>query len=361
MLKSKPSLGVSLIVGLAIALAGCGGSGSPTSGVAGGSSTPEAGTSSVTPAGKELVIYGNPPPAQFKPVIDAFNKTYPSIKVSYSDVDDNVAFAKYRAEHAQGARTADIIIASSPRQWDDNRSIALNWTPADAAAYPAFLRQFPGVLVFSPDPAVSVYSKAKLPAGRVPATFAQLMSDVKQYPGLFDGKVATYTAENQFGYSAFWGLAHKKGWSVLTALGPASKPQSDGTAIVQQLATGASNYGFFESGLARGALSGAVGQVVGWEYMRDFTPLIPRGVAITKGAADPAAAKTFLNWVYSVPGQHVLCAAGFTAFRTGVSCPDSLAAVDRAVGAANVYLVPFHSTIAQDQPAFVKRWHQVFG
>ena len=95
--------------------------------------------------------------------------------------------------------------------------------------------------------------------------------------------------------------------------------------------------------------------------MRDFTPLIPRGVAITKGASDPAAAKTFLNWVYSAPGQQVLCAAGFTAFRTGVRCPNSLAAVQQAVGAANVFLVPFQSTIAQDRPAFVKRWHQVFG
>jgi iron(III) transport system substrate-binding protein len=147
----------------------------------------------------------------------------------------------------------------------------------------------------------------------------------------------------------------------LNSLGPASKPQADGTAIVQQLATGASNYGFFESGLVRGALTGSVGQVVGWQYMRDFTPLIPRGVAITKGGANPTAAKTFLNWVYSAPGQQVLCAAGFTAFRTGVSCPNSLAAVDQAVGAANVYLVPFHSTIAQDQTAFVKHWHQVFG
>jgi iron(III) transport system substrate-binding protein len=307
------------------------------------------------------VIYGNPPPAQFKPVLDAFAKTYPSIKVSYSDQDDNVSFAKYRAEHAQGARTADIIIASSPLQWDNNRDIALNWTPTDAAAYPSFLRQFPGVLIFSPDPAVSVYSKPKLPADRVPATFAQLESDLKQHPDLFNKKIATYTVDNQFGYSAFWGLAQKQGWSVLNTLGPASKPQADGTAIVQQLASGASNYGFFESGLVRGGLTGAVGQVVGWTYMRDFTPLIPRGVAITKGAANPTAAKTFLNWVYSAPGQQVLCATGFTAFRTGVSCPNSLAAVDQAVGPANVFLVPFHSTIAQDHTAFVKRWHQVFG
>jgi iron(III) transport system substrate-binding protein len=362
MLKAKPTLRVSLIVGLVVALAGCGSSISSTSGGAGSSSsTPSGGAGGASSGSNGLVIYGNPPPAQFKPVLDAFAKAYPSIRVSYSDQDDNVSFAKYRAEHSQGARTADIIIASSPLQWDNNRGIALNWTPPDASAYPGFLKQFPGVFVLSPDPAVSVYSKVKLPANRVPATFAQLQSDLKQSPDLFNKKIATYTADNQFGYSAFWGLAHKQGWSVLNSLGPASKPQADGTAIVQQLATGASNYGFFESGLVRGALTGSVGQVVGWQYMRDFTPLIPRGVAITKGGANPTAAKTFLNWVYSAPGQQVLCAAGFTAFRTGVSCPNSLAAVDQAVGAANVYLVPFHSTIAQDQTAFVKHWHQVFG
>jgi iron(III) transport system substrate-binding protein len=350
MLKSKPALRVGVIVGLA-ALAGCGGS----------SSTPSGSTAGSTSGGNRLVIYGNPPAAQFKPVLDAFAKAHPSIKLSYSDQDDNVSFAKYRAEHAQRARSADIIIASSPRQWDNNRDLALNWTPTDAAAYPSFFKQFPGVFIFSPDPAVSIYSKAKLPSNGIPATFAELESGLKQHPELFNKKIVTYTADNQFGYSAFWGLGQKQGWSVMNALGPASKPQADGTAMVQQLASGASNYGFFESGIVRGALTGAVGKVVGWRYMHDFTPLIPRGVAITKGAANPRAAKTFLNWAYSSPGQQVLCTAGFTAFRSGITCPNSLAAVEQAVGPKNVFLVPFHSTIAQDQPAFVTRWHQVFG
>jgi iron(III) transport system substrate-binding protein len=310
-----------------------------------------------------LVIYGNTPPPQFKPVLDAFAKAYPSIKVSYSAQEDNVGFSKYRAEHAQGARTADIIIASSPLQWNNNRDIALScWTPNDVAAYPSFLKQFPGVFILSPDPAVSVYSKAKLPANRVPTSFAQLESYVKRYPGLFNKKIATYSVSNQFGYSAFWGLGQERGgWSVMNVLAPASKPQADGTAIIQQLASGASNYAFFESGLVRTAFTGALGKIIGWTYMRDFTPLIPRGVAITKGAGNPTAAKTFLDWAYSSTGQQVLCTAGFTAFRSGVTCPNSLASIDQAVGSANVFLVPFHSTIAQDQTVFVKRWHQVFG
>jgi iron(III) transport system substrate-binding protein len=246
-----------------------------------------------------LVIYGNPPPAQFKPVLDAFGKAYPQIKVSYSDQSDGVSFSKYRAEHAQHARTADIIIASSPVNWNNNRDIALNWTPTDQSSYPGYFKQYPGIFVFSPDPAVSLYSKAKLPGNAIPHSFSDLVVNLKKYPQLFKKKIATYTVNNDFGYSAFWGLVHKYGWYNVDSLGPDSKAQADGTAIATQIVTGASNYAFFESGLVRSALTGNVGKVAGWLYMTDFTPLIPRGVAITKGGASPNAAKTFLNWAFS--------------------------------------------------------------
>jgi iron(III) transport system substrate-binding protein len=337
-----------------------------SSGTSGGkSSRSGAGSSCSTGAGSgsgQLVMYGNAPEPQFKPVLTAFAKAYPNINISYQDIDDNVAFSKYRAEHAQGARTADILMASSPLQWDDNTDVALCWKPSDASSYPSYLQQFPGILIASPDPAVSIYSKVKLPPNLVPTSFAQLVSDLRSHPALFRGKLATYSVDNQFGYSAFWGFVHVHGWSWLEALGHASKPQADGTAMAEQLASGASNYGFFESGLVRGAITtGTVGQIAGWTFMHDFTPLIPRGIAITKGAANPGAAKVFLNWMFSTPGQQAMCAAGFTAYESGVSCPDSLASIDQAVGSSNVFLVPFHSSIAADHAAFVARWHSLFG
>jgi iron(III) transport system substrate-binding protein len=309
----------------------------------------------------QLVMYGNAPEPQFKPVLSAFAKAHPNISINYQDIDDNVAFSKYRAEHAQGARTADILMASSPTQWDNNTDVALCWTPSDTSSYPSYLQQFPGVLIASPDPAISIYSKAKLPSNLIPHSFGQLVSDLKSHADLFKGKTVTYSVDNEFGYSAFWGLVNQHGWSWLDSLGPASKPQSDGTAMAEQLASGAANYGFFESGLVRGAITGTVAQIAGWTYMRDFTPLIPRGIAITKGASNPAAAKVFLNWMFSTAGQQVMCAAGFTAYKSGVSCPDSLASIQQAVGASNVFLVPFHSSIASDHAAFVQRWHRVFG
>jgi iron(III) transport system substrate-binding protein len=347
-MRSKLKLGLGVPAVLAAALVGISQTGF----------TSPAATAIAAKTESGLVIYGNPPPAQFKPVLDAFAKAYPQIKVSYSDQGDSVSFSKYRAENAQHARTADIIIASSPVNWGKNKDIALNWTPTDQHSYPGFFKQYPGVFVFSPDPTVSMYNKVNLPGNAIPHTFHDLVVDIQKYPNLFKGKIATYNVSNDFGYSAFWGLVHKYGWYNVDTLGPASKAQADGTAIATQVVTGASNYAFFESGLVRDALKGEPGKVAGWFYMTDFTPLIPRGVAITKGGASPNNAKTFLNWAFSAGGQEVMCAAGFTAYRSGVSCANSLASVQSQT--RNTFLVPFHGSIAKDRASFVKRWHRAF-
>lgn len=351
MLMSKPTAAAVLCAAAVSAVAAVGVSARESS---------EPATVAAAPKG-DLVIYGNPPPAQFRPVLDAFSKANPRVKVKYNEQDSNVSFAKYRAENAQHARTADVIIASSPAAWVNNhRGVALPFKPSGAKEYPRWLTQFPGVFVLTPDPAVSVYNKKTLPANRVPHSFAQLGSYVKKYPKLFKKKIATFRVQHQFGYSAFWAFVQRRGWGGLDLLGPASKPQSDGTSIVRQVVTGASNYAFFESGIVRTALTGNLGKLAGWLYMKDFTPLVPRGIAITKGVRNRPAAKAFVNWLYSVPGQKALCRSGFTAFRRGVNCPSSLASVQRIVGKKNTYLVPFNRAIARDYKKFVARWSRAF-
>jgi iron(III) transport system substrate-binding protein len=350
MLRSKSTAVAALCVAAVSAVAAVGAG-------ARESSAPPA---SAAAAKGDLVIYGNSPAAQFKPVLDAFAQANRGVKVKYTEQESNVSFSKYRAENAQHARTADVIIASSPMNWANNRQIALPFTPTGTNAYPRWLTQYPGVFVLSPDPAVSVYNKQRLPANRVPHSFAELESGLKKYPSLFKNKLTTFEVQHQFGYSAFWGFVKRHGWFGLDLLGPASKPQADGTSIVRQVVTGASNYAYFESGIVRSALTGNLAKVAGWTYMKDFTPLVPRGIAITRGAGNRAAAKTLLNWLYSVPGQQALCAHGYTAFRNGVSCANALATVERAVGKEHVYLVPFHSTIAKDYKGFVARWRRAF-
>ncbi|HEV2934453.1 MAG TPA: hypothetical protein VGY96_15070, partial [Streptosporangiaceae bacterium] len=114
--------GLAAAVALAAALTSCStGGGSSTSSPAASSSPASA--SSLTTLKQQaqhehgLVIYANAPSQYFQPVIAAFTRQYPFIKVSVADLSDNVVFSKYEAEAAQGARTADLLIASAPASW----------------------------------------------------------------------------------------------------------------------------------------------------------------------------------------------------------------------------------------------------
>jgi len=107
-------------VALTAALTSCStGGGSPSTSAASSSaasSSPASASTLKQQAQREhgLVIYANIPSQYFQPVFAAFNRQYPFVKISLSDLDDNVVFSKYESEAAQGARTADLLIASAP-------------------------------------------------------------------------------------------------------------------------------------------------------------------------------------------------------------------------------------------------------
>jgi len=297
-------------------------------------------------------------------VVKAFNATYPWIEVTPYDVDDNTVFSKYAAEHGTGARTADIIVASAPNLWVNasKTQTVIDYTPTDVMEhYPSFAKQFPGIFVLSADPAITIYNTALVTKSQVPDTFAALGSAASS--GNFQGKLSTYTIDNTFGYASFWGLVQKKGWSILDTLGPQTKPAADGGAMLQTVAQGGASIGYMESGLVRGALAQFKG-VVDWEYMKDFTPLIPRAMGITAGAGSPNSAKLFENFLYSTAGQQAMCSGGFNAYRTDFTptgCQATLQGVYQAVGGQeNTFLVPINQQITDDQQSFTARWHTAF-
>jgi iron(III) transport system substrate-binding protein len=324
-----------------------------------------AGSADVIAASKQengLVIYGNPPTPLWTPVIKAFNAQYPWIKVTTYDVDDNVVFSRYQAEYGLHSRTADILVASAPNLWLNaaTSNTVIDYTPTEVTAhYPSFAKQFPGVFVLSADPAITIYNKALVPTP--PDTFTGLASAVNS--GQYHGKLSTFAIDNTFGYASFWGLVQQKGWSVLDTLGPQTKPAADGGAILQTVASGGASMAYMESGLVRGALA-PYASLVGWEYMKDFTPLIPRAMGITAGASSPNSAKLFENFVYSTAGQQAMCSGGFNAYRTDFTptgCQATLQAVYQAVGGPqNTFLVPINQQISDDQKSFTARWHTAF-
>jgi iron(III) transport system substrate-binding protein len=366
-----PHLAASAAAALAVTAAACSSSVSPNAGSPGSAAPSSAAplTQAQLVAGskheKGLVIYSNALLTQMQHVTSAFEAAYPWIHVTATDDEDPVIFSKYAAEHGTGARTADILVASAPGLWAGAAAHGYlqPFTPAGISNYPSFTSQGNGLYVFSPDPAITIYNKLKLNGQAPPATVAQAAQD--GISGKY--KVATYTINNSFGYSAFYGYAHQKGWAALDKLGQTAQTPGDGDVLAQDVAQGGFTVAVFESGLARGPIETvpADKKLLGWEYTKDFTPLIPRGFGITAGAASPDSAKLFMNFVFSNPGQQALCDAGFeassNAFTPANGCPNTLKALYAAVGGAqHTYMTPFTAQVATGQTAFTARFRQAF-
>jgi iron(III) transport system substrate-binding protein len=309
-----------------------------------------------------LVFYGNPPTANFKALVDRFTATYPWIKVTSYDLDDNTIFSKYASEAAQGVRTADILIASAPNLWvyASRKKYALDFTPVDIAKYPSFVRQFKGIYVMSPDPAIIVYNKLLL-KDKVPSGVAEIAKDASTY-----NKLTGYTVDNTFGFTGLYGYVQLKGWSNLQTIGKRLTPTTGVGSQLQLVAQGGAVAAYLTSPTARFTIkSNAQYQnILDWTYVKDGEALIPRGIAVTAKAQSPASAKLFLDFVYSKAGQQAMCDAGFTAFRndfTPTNCSNTLADVYAKVGKKNVYLPGFTQKFVNARPAFAKQWHGIFG
>jgi iron(III) transport system substrate-binding protein len=310
-----------------------------------------------------IIVYGNPPSANFNALVDRFHYYYPWIKVTEYDLDDNTIFSKYASEAAQGVRTADLLIASAPNLWvyAARKGYVQNFTPQDLDQYPKFVKQYPGVFVMSPDPAIIVYNKLLL-KDKVPTSVAAIAADSSTY-----GKLTGYTADNTFGYTGLYGYVQKKGWSSLEAIGKREKPTTGVGSQLQLVAQGGAVASFLTSPTARFTIknNAQFAQILDWTYATDATPIVTRGIGVTKKAASPASAKLFLDFVYSKAGQLAMCDAGFTAFRNGYTPPDgctnTLADVYKKVGQKNVFVAGFTKKFVNDRPAFTKRWHSIFG
>ncbi|MFD2416569.1 ABC transporter substrate-binding protein [Amycolatopsis pigmentata] len=314
-----------------------------------------------------LTIYGNAPNSFFKPVIDAFEKAYPGLKATETNLSDNQVFAKYEAEAAQGARTADMLMASAPASWmqAEQNGVTANVTPQGLADFPPETNQGHGVYVMSPEPILTVYNAKLLTGSQVPASYADLAAQARGNPGLY--RLVSYPIDNELDYAGIYGLVHilgeSKAWSYLDALAANTKTYDEGLDALQQLVQGGASMDYIASGLVQGWAKQYVG-LAGYEFMKDATPLIPRAVAVTAKASSPATAQLFLDFLLSKAGQDALCAGGFEAsmnnYTPANGCTASLANLKQQVPDGTVYTVPINQATLDAQPGITARWKQAF-
>jgi iron(III) transport system substrate-binding protein len=311
-----------------------------------------------------LVIYGNPSPDQWAPVLEAFGERYPWIEVETFDLGGTEAFQRYLTEESSGSATADMIVNTDGAGWLDlvERGQVLDYVDPELDSLPAERAVLaPGVFAWSYDPLVALFNTAALPEDEQPTSLAELAEMAEE----LSGQIGTPAVENGaagLGIHGYLETHGEQGWEVLEQLGPHTRAEDGTGALLGKLQSGEYVASFFAGGATRALIDTTeTGEILNYRYFADATPLTARGVGVTTAGDSPNSAKVLVNFLLGEEGQTVSCAGGFTPYRDGVDCPQGIPAIGEEIGEENLIFAVYPPTLAAEQAEIRERWNAAFG
>jgi iron(III) transport system substrate-binding protein len=316
----------------------------------------------------KLQIYSIMSKANWQPVMDAFKAKFSFIDLDATDDDAYAVFDKYYTESAGGAKSADLLISSAMDGWQSfvkKGELEVYKSPEDERV-PAWSKLAQGVYTVSSDPMVIIWNKRLV--SNPPKTMAALAElATKDQAKYKPGKITTYIETNATGFSANWFAAKKVGqdkWLQTVSQIGATQPkvESSGGRMVDGTIAGEIHLGYFVSAITVLPKFPAANDILGYALIGDGTPVITRGMGITKKAKAPNRAKLLFDFILSQDGQIAWANGGLTPYRPDVAdkAKIHLDKLGAEVGAQN--LIPFSfdpdladSTKAEDFRAKLKK------
>jgi iron(III) transport system substrate-binding protein len=283
-----------------------------------------------------VTVYTSTPIAQIQPIIDAFNKIYPEIKVTI--VSDALASltARYEQEHDSGAKTADLLessgfealIAAHPT-WFKNLYDDKSYFP-QLSDYPSSVlpKSRPHSVTVGAYTQRIVYNTNLLKKADLPKTWGDLTNPK------YKGKMGLVDPRNSDTYAAVYqSLATKYGSSWLTKIA-AQKPTllKDGADATQQVAAGTFEIAFVDNQSKAASFIKAGAPV----KLLDLSPS-PLGattLSVPLNAPHPAAAQLFGNFLMTAQAQELEC----TEVQVGSLNP-------KAAGDCTLYPIPSDASV----------------
>lgn len=272
-----------------------------------------------------LLVYSIMSKENWKPVLDSFKKKFDWIDVETLDLGSYEVFERYNSEGAGSARTADMIITSAVDAWQDfiKRGELVEYKSPEDEKVPAWTKPAPGIYTASTDPMVIMWNKALVQAP--PKSMQELGDLASKSAGMFTpGKIVTYEETNATGFLGHWFWAKKvgqeKAFQIIQSIG-ATKPklESSGGRMVDATLAGETLVGYFVSAITILPKFPAAEPILGYSLISDGTPIISRGMGITKKAQSPNAAKLLMDYILSTEGQLAFAEGGLTAYRQDVA------------------------------------------
>lgn len=316
----------------------------------------------------DLVIYTNLQLSNWAKVLEDFKAKYSWTDVKVVDLGAET-FERYYAETATNGRTADFILAGGADNWVDfvKKAGAVDYVSPEAKALPEWGQASPGIYTVATDPAVIVYNKQIIPEAEAPKSLHAIAELLKKKPDLANRLTAQSVAV-PFGRTATWAWVQHNpdAWDVLGVLGPATRPERAVGGILEKVATGEHAIAWFvnASALFAKVRDPAVANLLGWSFIEDGTPIVPRRIAIPKNTQRPATAKLMMDFLLSREGQIAFGQTGVTPYRPDVKKEEVLdqtyGSIVEAVGEKNVAFDRDDNAYVAGRDAFVEKWRSVF-
>jgi iron(III) transport system substrate-binding protein len=315
-----------------------------------------------------LVVYATTDAAVAKPLIDDFKAMYPRIEVEYDDLNSTELHHRFIAETKLGPDSADVLWSSAMDQQASlvSNGYAETYESPESAGLPAWAKWKAQAWATTFEPVVMVYNKSLLPAGDVPRTHAELARLLNADPARFKGKVVTYDIEKS-GLGFFHATqdvgADPAYWNLADALGKVDARLALTTeAMLQQVVSGKAVMAYNVLGSYADALARR-NAAIGIVFPSDYTLVMSRLLFISKKAANPNAARLWVDYLLSRRGQAVIAnQSGLSAVRADVDGAATAARLTQSLG-ASIRPIPIGPSLIgylnnQNYRDFIRQWRK---
>lgn len=299
----------------------------------------------------KLVLYTSQPNEDAQKTVDAFMAANPGVTVEFVRDGTPKIMAKFRAELEAGAPQADVLLIADSVTMEGLKAegLLMAHPDADISAYE------PGIMdadkswfatklittgiVYNTSAPVKPVSYADLTAPEVTAAFMM--------PSPVASGAATIHMVAVTGTELGWGF-----YETLAKQGAVADGANGG--VLKAVAGGEKLYGFLVDFLAiREAAKGAPIQFV---FPTEGVSAVSEPVAILANTKNPDAAKAFVDFIISEPGQQLAADMGYLPAHPGVTPPAGFPARE------TIKILPFDAAKAlADEAANKARFTEMFG
>jgi iron(III) transport system substrate-binding protein len=312
-------------------------------------------------------IYTSTDDQQGRLLIEAFRTAFPGIRVDYNDLGTSGAYNRVISESAARQVGSDIVWTSAMdlQMVLVQKGLAETYRSPEVANLPDWANFNDTIYGTTVEPVAILYNKAQLASLKVPQTRAELIAFLKQNKDVLKGRIAAFDPEKSgSGFLFFSNDARTTGdtWDLVRAFGATEGKVYGSTGAMREKIVSGEHWLAFNI-IGSYAIEWAKkNPALGFVITSDHAAAFSRVAQISKGAPHPNAARVFLDFLLSVPGQSALAVSGVPSLRTDVVEGLNLVRLNEMAG-GKLKPIPVSSALLENtepksRAEFFRQWKQ---